>query len=115
MRRRILLLAAPAVIAVAPSSVTAAPRRVAPAQRRVAIQHAATGARFSGVYHDGRSPDPRAMLELSEVLADTRSGAVMPFDPLAIDVLWEVSNRAGMTGTLTILSGYRTLATNVAV
>jgi uncharacterized protein YcbK (DUF882 family) len=75
----------------------------------------ATGAKFSGAYHDGRTPDPVAMAELSMVLADTRSGAVMPFDPLAIDVLWEVARRVGMPGTLTILSGYRTPQTNVAV
>lgn len=52
------------------------------------------------------------MAELSDVLADTRSGEVMPFDPLAIEVLWEVARRSGLGGELAILSGYRTPQTN---
>ena len=55
------------------------------------------------------------MAGLSEVLADTRTGAVLPFDPAAIEVLWEVARRVGLGGDLTILSGYRTPQTNVAV
>jgi uncharacterized protein YcbK (DUF882 family) len=112
MRRRTLLLAAPAVL---PLPALAAPRRPAPALRRLAIRHAATGARFAGPWHDGRTADPGAMAELSEVLADTRTGAVLAFDPAAIEVLWEVARRAGLGGDITILSGYRTPQTNYAV
>lgn len=115
MRRRTLLLAASAALAVAPYAAQAAPRRPVPALRRLSIRHAATGARFAGPWHDGRTPDPVAMAELSEVLADTRTGDVRPFDPLAIEVLWEVARRAGMTGEIAILSGYRTPQTNTAV
>lgn len=120
MRRRTLLLVAPATLVLTPS-IAAARRRPAatraptPAKRRLTLHHAATGARFSGFWHDGRSPDAIAMAELSEVLADTRTGAVMPFDPLAIEVLWEVARRSGLAGELTILSGYRTPETNAAV
>ena len=49
------------------------------------------------------------------VLADSRTGAVHPFDPRAIDILWEVAQRARLRGEFTILSGYRTAATNAAV
>jgi uncharacterized protein YcbK (DUF882 family) len=112
MRRRTLLLAATAVL---PLPALAAPRRPAPGLRRLAIRHAATGARFTGPWHDGRMADPRAMADLSNVLADTRTGAVLPFDPAAIEVLWEVARRAGLDGELTILSGYRTPETNTAV
>lgn len=110
MRRWTLLLAATAVL---PLPATAAPRR--PVLRRLAIRHAATGARFVGPWHDGRTPDPAAMADLSAVLADTRTGDVLPFDPAAIEVLWEVARRAGLGGDLTILSGYRTPQTNYAV
>jgi uncharacterized protein YcbK (DUF882 family) len=112
MYRRTLLLAS---LAVFPLPALAAPRRPAPGLRRLALRHAATGARFTGPWHDGRTADPRAMAELSEVLADTRTGAVLPFDPAAIEVLWEVARRVGLGGDLTILSGYRTPQTNVAV
>ena len=112
MRRRTLMLAAAAAL---PLPALAAPRRPAPGLRRLAIRHAATGARFAGAWHDGRFPDPGAMAELSEVLADTRTGAVLPFDPAAIEVLWEVVRRTGLAGDITILSGYRTPQTNYAV
>jgi uncharacterized protein YcbK (DUF882 family) len=110
MRRRTLLFAAPAVL---PLPALAAPRR--PVLRRLSIRHAATGDRFAGPWHDGRTPDPAAMAELSEVLADTRTGAILPFDPAAIEVLWEVARRANLGGEITILSGYRTPQTNYAV
>ncbi len=116
MRRRILFLAAPAALALGPRTAQAAPRRQPPpAQRRLALRHAATGERFSGPWHDGRTPDPNAMADLSQVLADSRTGDVMPFDPLAVEVLWEVARRSGLAGELTILSGYRTPQTNLAV
>ena len=112
MRRRTLMLAAAAAL---PLPAHAAPRRPAPGLRRLSIRHAATGARFAGPWHDGRFPDPGAMAELSEVLADTRTGAVLPFDPAAIEVLWEVVRRTGLGGDITILSGFRTPQTNYAV
>jgi len=55
------------------------------------------------------------MAELSTVLADSHTGAVRPFDPAAIDILWEVTTRIPLGDDLVILSGYRTPATNRAV
>ena len=110
MKRRTLLLAA-----TLPSSALAAPRRGVTALRRIALRHAATGARFAGPWHDGTAPDAWAMAELSAVLADTRTGDIRPFDPLAIEVLWDVARRSGHSGELTILSGFRTPQTNIAV
>lgn len=122
MRRRTLLLGsvAPAAFAAAadaaPAARQGAPRRHAgPAVRRLQLRHAHTGARFTGPYHDGRTADPAAMADLSLVLADSRSGAVRPFDPRAIDVLWEVAQKAGAAGELLIFSGYRTPETNALV
>jgi uncharacterized protein YcbK (DUF882 family) len=54
------------------------------------------------------------MAELSEVLADTRTGAVRLFDPAAIDIVWEMARRQGIAEFI-VLSGYRTPATNRAV
>lgn len=125
MRRRALLFhaAAPAVLAAFGADVARAaggrqpaPRRQrGPASRRLQLRHAHTGARFSGPYHDGRTADPAAMADLSFVLADSRTGAMRPFDPQAIDVLWEVAQRTGAKGEFLIFSGYRTPATNALV
>jgi uncharacterized protein YcbK (DUF882 family) len=124
MRRRILLFAAaaPALLTATMHAADAAAGRRAgrrqngPAPRRLQLRHAATGARFSGPYHDGTAPDPAAMAELSIILADARTGAVHPFDPRALDVLWEVARQTGVGGSeLVILSGYRTPETNAVV
>ena len=55
------------------------------------------------------------MADLSLALADSRTGAVRPFDPHAIDVLWEVAKKASVSGEFLIYSGYRTPETNAAV
>lgn len=115
MRRRLLLAGLTIPLAarhsVGPAQATSRPEP----PRRLLLRHAATGARFSGIYHDGRGVHPVALSELSVVLADSRTGTVHPFDPLALDILWEAARRARITEELVILSGYRTLATNIAV
>ena len=84
MKRRLLVLGAavPAVLAAMAGIAEAAPRQRAARRpgltaRRVQLRHAHTGHRFSGVYHDGRTADPMAMADLSTVLADSRTGAVL--------------------------------------
>ena len=123
MQRRVFFFGSVASAALVASAADAAPvRRPAatrrpkgPPPRRLQIRHAHTGAKFSGPYHDGRAHDPIAMSDLSSVLADSRTGAVHPFDPRAMDVLWEVTQKAGATGELLIFSGYRTPETNALV
>ena len=114
MRRRFLILAAsaPAILSAASRQAAAAARRPRPVPRRLQLRHMSTGARFAGAYHDGNAADPVAMAELSQVLADTRTGAVHPFDPRALDVLWQVARRAQLGGEMLILSGYRTPESN---
>ncbi|MCO6418376.1 DUF882 domain-containing protein [Siccirubricoccus sp. KC 17139] len=124
MNRRILLLSltTSAVAATSIATAHAAPdrrdgrRAASPTSRRLQLRHAATGARFSGPYHNGTAVDPVAMAELSIILADTHTGAVRPFDPRAIDILWEVAHQARLDrDELVVLSGYRTPETNAAV
>jgi uncharacterized protein YcbK (DUF882 family) len=122
MRRRALLLGSVAPVAFAASANAATASRKgagrrgsALAARRLQLRHAHTGARFSGPYHNGRTHDAIAMSDLSLVLADSRTGAVRPFDPHAIDVLWEVAQKAGASGEFLIYSGYRTPETNALV
>lgn len=130
MHRRVILLSAAAVpaLAVMPGGAAAFDGHEAPIRqvfplaaepqepRRLRLRHAATGARFSGTYHDGREPDPSAMAELSLVLADQPGDCSRPppFDPAALDILWELGCRQGMD-EFVILSGYRTVTTNRAV
>jgi hypothetical protein len=91
MHRRSLLAAAlaPAVLAGTTGAARAAAWRpeARPAPRLLQVRHAASGARFSGTYHNGLAPDPAALANLSAVLADSRTGAVHPFDPRVLDIL----------------------------
>ena len=83
----------------------------ASAPKRLALRHAATGATFSGPWHDGAAPDPAAMLDLSAALADPGCTPPLPFDPGTIALVWEIASRAGL-GKLDIRSGYRTPLVN---
>ena len=113
MHRRSLLLGvlAPAAL----STPALATQRTAPALRRLTLRHAATGARFNGVYHDGRTVDAKALADISAVLADSRSGTVHAYDPTVIDILWEAGQRARWRGEFLVVSGFRTPETNALV
>ncbi|WP_419899249.1 YcbK family protein [Roseomonas sp. USHLN139] len=112
MRRRFFCTLSLAAAVAAPPAL-AAPRLLPdpPLARRLRLRHAASGAVFSGIYHNGLAADPKAMAELSQVLADTRTGQVRAFDVEAIDIVWEMGRRQGFA-EFTVLSGYRTEATN---
>lgn len=79
--------------------------------KRLALRHAATGATFAGPWHDGAAPDPAAMRDLSDALADPGCTPPLPFDPATIALVWEIASRAGL-GELEIRSGYRTPQVN---
>ena len=114
MRRRIFCITSVTTALLAKPEATRAamlPRRDPPDARRLQLRHAASGAAFSGIYRNGHAVDPVAMAELSEVLADTRTGETRPFDVDAIDIVWEMGGRQRMA-ELIVLSGYRTTATN---
>ena len=117
MHRRTLLLGAimPMALAQATPAQAAAGRRAAAPIRRLTLRHAATGARFTGPYHDGLAVDPVALAEISAVLADSRTGAVHAFDPSVLDILWETGQRAGIRGEFMVVSGFRSAETNAAV
>ncbi|MFC7554634.1 YcbK family protein [Pseudoroseomonas wenyumeiae] len=113
MHRRIFCITSLTTAVLAkPASISAAMLPPAPLNaRRLQLRHAASGATFSGIYHNGLRADPGALAELSEVLADTRTGETRPFDVAAIDIAWEMGRRQHMA-ELIVLSGYRTVATN---
>jgi uncharacterized protein YcbK (DUF882 family) len=108
--RRTFLLGASAALA-----TCILPRAArADAPRRIALRHSATGAEFSGIWHDGTRADPAAMRDLSAVLADPGCPP-RPFDADAIDIVWEIAVRTRLNGALEVRSGYRTPQVNRAV
>jgi uncharacterized protein YcbK (DUF882 family) len=55
------------------------------------------------------------MTELSTVLADPGCEPPLPFDASAVDIMWEVANRARLGTDLEVHSGYRNPRVNRAV
>ena len=82
-----------------------------PRMRRLALVNAHTGETFSGPYRDDAGPIGAAMQELSVFLRDFHCGESIPIDVGVVDFLGNVLDAVGATRA-TLLSGYRTPATN---
>lgn len=107
MDRRLLLSLIAGTIA-APGIARALP---APPLRRLHLVNARTGEFFEGLYRGKDGPIVPAMQELSVLLRDFHSGATIEIDITVLDFLAAVLGAIGQT-TATVLSGYRTRATN---
>jgi uncharacterized protein YcbK (DUF882 family) len=108
MDRRVFLALAAGLVA-RPGRARAVIRPPAPVRLRLANAH--TGERFDGVYRDAGGPIPAVMAELSVFLRDFHCGATTAMDVGVLDFLAAVLDAAGARRA-TILSAYRTAATN---
>ncbi|HYM72729.1 MAG TPA: DUF882 domain-containing protein [Stellaceae bacterium] len=79
--------------------------------RRLKLVNAHTGETFNGPYRDDGGPIAAAMEDLSAFLRDHHSGETIDYDVGVIDFLAGVMEAVG-AGQATILSAYRTRATN---
>lgn len=107
MDRRLFLALAGGALTVGPTA-GAVP---APPPRRLTLYNQHTGERFDGPYRDDRGPIASAMDELSHFLRDFHSGERIAYDPAVLDFLAAVMAAVGAERA-TILSAYRTVATN---
>jgi uncharacterized protein YcbK (DUF882 family) len=106
MDRRVFLAAALGLMASRPAM--ALPPS---APRRIKLHNAHTGESFDGPYRDERGPIAAAMEDLSQLLRDHHSGQRITMDVSVIDFLAAVMDGVG-AGRATVLSAYRTVATN---
>jgi uncharacterized protein YcbK (DUF882 family) len=82
-----------------------------PLAKRASIVNAHTGETFDGAYRDDQGPIKTAIDELCILLRDHYSGQTTQIDVGVIDFLADVLDAVGETKA-TILSAYRTAATN---
>ena len=82
-----------------------------PVLRRLRLANAHTGENFDGAYRDEQGPINRVIDELCIFLRDHHSGEKTQIDVGVIDFLADVLDAVGETKA-TILSAYRTTATN---
>lgn len=83
----------------------------APPLHRLSLYNPNTRESFDGPYRDDKGPIAAAMDELSHFLRDFHSGEHIAYDPAVLDFLAAVMASVG-AGRATVLSAYRTLATN---
>lgn len=83
----------------------------APGPRRLKLYNAHTRESFDGPYRDGAGPIAPAMEELSHLLRDHHSGERIAIDVGVLDFVAGVMEAVG-AGRATVLSAYRTVATN---
>ena len=107
MDRRLFLAMAGGLLA-SPVPARALP---APGPRRLKLYNANTREGFDGPYRDGAGPIAAAMEELSHLLRDHHSGERIAIDVGVLDFLAAVMEAVG-AGRATVLSAYRTVATN---
>jgi len=79
--------------------------------RRLTLKHAHTGETFDGPYRDGTGPLPSAMSDLAVFLRDFHVDKTGPVDLDMLDFLAEAMAGTGQRSA-TVLSGFRTKATN---
>jgi uncharacterized protein YcbK (DUF882 family) len=85
-----------------------------PSLRRLNLYNPHTSEHFDGPYRDDHGPIPSAMDELSHFLRDFHSGERIAIDPAMLDFLAAVIGAVG-AARATVLSAYRTVATNRAL
>jgi uncharacterized protein YcbK (DUF882 family) len=99
------------VTALAAASGRVAANSSAAGMRRLKLKNAHTGETFDGPYRDESGPIPSALDDLSQLLRDHHSGAVIAVNLPVIDFLAAVMDAVGASNA-TVLSAYRTPATN---
>ena len=80
--------------------------------RELTFYHTHTGKRLNVVYwQDGDYVDA-ALEEINTFLSDFRTGHRVEMDPALLDVIYDVRESLGSTGTYQIISAYRSPETN---
>lgn len=112
-RRRFLAFGAAAAASVLlPGAAHGARRPARPEARTLSFEHLHTGERLRVTYFDGRQYEPEALREIDRLLRDHYSGDVATMDRGLIDLLHDLNRRLGSRGTVQVVSGYRSPATN---
>ncbi len=81
-------------------------------QRAVALRSLHTGERLDIVYWADGAYLPAALAQVDYILRDWRTGDVHPIDPKLLDILHDLHRLMDGTEPYTVISGYRSPATN---
>lgn len=82
------------------------------AVRRISLLNLHTDERCSVVYSEAGQKIPDALSEVNRVLRDFRTGEVHPIDTRLLDLMADLAVKLDTTAPFSIISGYRSPATN---
>lgn len=80
--------------------------------RELSFYHTHTGKRLTVTYWEDGNYVESALTEINAFLSDFRTGDVVDMDPELLDIIYEVRESLGSTGTYQVISAYRSPATN---
>lgn len=80
--------------------------------RSLKIYFVHTGERADIVYKRNGRYDPKGLQQLNTILRDWRRNEATKMDPRLFDLVWAVYNKAGASGYINVVSGYRSPQTN---
>ena len=80
--------------------------------RSLQLHNALTGEALQLEYWVGGEFVPDALKTLNDFLRDPHNGKVTEIDPKLFHFIYDIANKLGASGTINIMSGYRSPATN---
>jgi uncharacterized protein YcbK (DUF882 family) len=80
--------------------------------RQLSFYHTHTSEKLSVTYFSDGQYVASSLAELNHFLRDFRTGDVTEMDPGVFDILFEIQQATGSTGTFEVISAYRSPATN---
>ncbi len=80
--------------------------------RTLSLENVNTGESLTVTYWSDGAYRRDALDQLNHFLRDSRDGAETEMDPQLFDVLWHTQMAVGFTGTVEVLSGYRSPTSN---
>lgn len=81
-------------------------------ERELSFYHTHTGQRLDIVYSRNGSYVPGALEEINHFLFDFRTGDAAQMDPELLDLIYDVREALGSSGTYQVVSAYRSSQTN---
>lgn len=81
-------------------------------ERQLSFYHTHTGNTLQVTYFRDGEYVVSALDDLNDFLRDFRTGDAVPMDPAVFDVLYEIQQVSGSTGTFQVISAYRSPKTN---
>jgi len=84
-------------------------------ERHLKMTNWATGERFDALFVSGGQFVQEAVDQFSRFARDRRTGDVMPFSPLTMDIIWKVWTMLDTSEIFNLNSGYRSPKTNASL